>query len=126
MRLFSSLSSTHGPSISNTNLPALPDVCVPEPLPLPWPLFCLLLGAEVSVLDANESLIPLLSDARPESLDGLLIEPAKDVTVVEVAVTVDVDRPPLEVDTGGVGVVFVVNFLLSSLNCSCCFEEKEQ
>lgn len=90
------------------------------------PLFCLPLGPEVSVLDADESLIPLPSDARPESLDGLLTVSAADVTVLEVVVTVEVDWLPLEVDAGGGEVVVVDNFLLSSLSCSCCFEENKQ
>ena len=104
--------------------PVLPDACVPEPVPLAESLFCLLLGPKPSVLDADESLIPLLSDARPESLDGLLTVSA-DVTVLE-AVTVEVDRLSLDIDAGGVDAVVVDNFLFSSLNCSCCFRAKEQ
>lgn len=69
------------------------------------------------------SLIPLLSDARPESLDGLLTVPAADVTVLEVPVTVEVDRLSLDVGASSVDVVVVDNFLFSSLNCSCCFKE---
>lgn len=111
-------------SISNLKL-VLPDACVPEPGPLAESLFCLLLGAKLSVLDADESLIPLESDARPESLDGLLTVSAADVTVPE-AVAVEVDRLSLDVGAGGVDVVVVDNFLFSSLNCSCCFRAKDQ
>lgn len=109
--------------ISNLK-PVLPDACVPEPVPLAESLFCLLLGPAPSVLDADESLIPLLSDARPESLDGLLVVPAADVTVLEAPVTVEVGRLSLDVDAGGFEVVVVDNFLFSSLNCSCCFRKR--
>lgn len=111
-------------SISSLKL-VLPDACVPEPVPLAESLFCLLLGPTLSVLDAVESLIPLVSDARPESLDGLLTVSAADVTVLE-AVVVEVDRLSLDVGAGGVDVVVVDNFFFSSLNCSCCFRAKEQ
>lgn len=108
----------------STLKPVLPDACVPEPVPLAESLFCLLLGPAPSVLDADESLIPLLSDARPESLDGLLVVPAADVTVLEAPVTVEVGRLSLDVDAGGFEVVVVDNFLFSSLNCSCCFRKR--
>ena len=103
----------------------LPDACVPEPVPLVESLFCLLLGAKPSGLDPDESLIPLESDVRPESLDGLLTVSAADVTMLE-AVAVEVDRMSLDVGAGGVDVVVVDNFLFSSLNCSCCFRVKDQ
>lgn len=93
---------------------------------MPGPLVCLLLVPDVSVLDVDESLIPLLSDVRPESLDGFLTVLVADVTVLEVAVTVVVDWLSLELNAGGVEVVVADIFLLSSLNCSCCFEEKER
>jgi len=109
-------------SICNVKL-VLPDACVPEPVPLTESLFCLLLGPKPSVLDADESLIPLLSDARPESLDGLLTVSAADVTVLE---AVTVDGLSLDVEAGGADGVVVDNFLFSSLNCSCCFRAKEQ
>ena len=111
-------------SISSLKL-VLPDACVPEPVPLAASLFCLLLGPTLSVLDAVESLIPLVSDARPESLDGLLTVSAADVTVLE-AVVVEVEWLSLDVGAGGVDVVVVDNFFFSSLNCSCCFRAKEQ
>lgn len=102
----------------------LPDACVPEPVPLAESMFCLPLGPKPSVLDADESLIPLLSDARPESLEGLLVVPAADVTVIEAPVTAEVDRLSLDVEAGGSDVVVVDNFLFSSLNCSCCFRKR--
>ena len=114
----------HGFSKTSLKL-VLPDACVPEPVPLAESLFCLLLGPRSSVLDEDESLIPLLSDARPESPDGLLTVSAAAVTVPE-AVTVEVDRFSLDVEAGGVDAVVVDNFLFSSLNCSCCCRAKEQ
>lgn len=106
--------------------PDLPDACVPEPVPLAESLFCSLLGPTPSVLDADESLIPLLSEARPESLDGLLVVPAADVTrrVPQAPVTVEVDGLSPDVDAGGSEVAVVDNFLFSSLNCSCCFRKR--
>ena len=78
--------------------------------------------------------MPLLVDTKPESLDELLTVPVVAAAVVAAAVvaapvvaapvTVEVGRLLLMDGTFPVDVL--MKLLLSCLNCSCCFGEKNR
>lgn len=66
----------------------------------------------------------MLVDTKPESLDELLTVPVVAAAVVAAPVTVEVGRLLLMDGTFPVDVL--MKLLLSCLNCSCCYGEKDR
>lgn len=73
--------------------------------------------------------MPLLVDTKPESLDELLTVPVVAAAVVAapvVAAPVMVEVGRLVLMDGTFPVDVLMKLLLSCLNCSCCFGEKNR